>query len=207
MNTTARVLTSSRGKTVTTELTDEQAYVICKTLKGEFIESITKRPFVRLTPDQIVWLHIYAQPKPEPQKVKITDNFSNIIALFNSAVNSKLLRPKIRLSVNGFNIKISMASKHSKNAGYVYVTSGVTGAVNDYYGKISPEGEFYPGKNCFDGLYAFLERFSAYPAEVAAEYGKRTGRCCFCEHELTDDRSVKVGYGPICGRHYGLPWN
>lgn len=39
---------------------------------------------------------------------------------------------------------------------------------------------------------------------VAAAYGKHTGNCCFCLRGLSDDRSVKVGYGRTCASHFGL---
>jgi hypothetical protein len=43
-------------------------------------------------------------------------------------------------------------------------------------------------------------------AEQAAEYGKLTGHCIACCRALTDDRSVTVGYGPVCANRYGWPW-
>ena len=44
------------------------------------------------------------------------------------------------------------------------------------------------------------------PAKAASDYGHLTGTCCFCNRGLTDERSVSVGYGPICAQHFGLPW-
>jgi Family of unknown function (DUF6011) len=43
-------------------------------------------------------------------------------------------------------------------------------------------------------------------AEEAAAFGKDTGHCCACARTLTDDRSVSVGYGPVCAAKYGWPW-
>lgn len=43
-------------------------------------------------------------------------------------------------------------------------------------------------------------------ADDAAEFGHRTGQCVFCLRHLTDERSVSVGYGPICAGNNGLPW-
>lgn len=42
--------------------------------------------------------------------------------------------------------------------------------------------------------------------EQAARFGKLYGICCFCSRTLTDERSIGVGYGPVCAEHYGLPW-
>lgn len=53
-----------------------------------------------------------------------------------------------------------------------------------------------------------LKAFAKDPATFAAQYGKRTGKCCFCDIRLTDDRdgsSVEVGYGPICAKKWNLP--
>lgn len=46
----------------------------------------------------------------------------------------------------------------------------------------------------------------ADPLAATISAGRATGTCCFCARELTDTRSVSVGYGPICADHYGLPW-
>jgi len=45
--------------------------------------------------------------------------------------------------------------------------------------------------------------------EQAASFGHEFHACVFCATPLTDDgdnRSVVVGYGPICAKRYGLPW-
>lgn len=45
--------------------------------------------------------------------------------------------------------------------------------------------------------------------EEAAAYGKITGTCIACGLHLTDDgknKSLEVGYGPICAKRYGWPW-
>ena len=42
---------------------------------------------------------------------------------------------------------------------------------------------------------------------MARSHGHRTGYCCFCGQLLTDEeRSVAFGYGPVCAKHWGLPW-
>lgn len=46
-------------------------------------------------------------------------------------------------------------------------------------------------------------------AEQAAAFGHQHHRCVFCFRNLKDDganRSVQVGYGPVCATKYGLPW-
>lgn len=51
-----------------------------------------------------------------------------------------------------------------------------------------------------------LESFVAHPIEAAAKYGARIGRCMFCNHELTLEVSMRVGFGPDCAPHWGLPY-
>ena len=43
-------------------------------------------------------------------------------------------------------------------------------------------------------------------AQEAAQYGLTHGNCVACAHDLTDDRSLTVGYGPVCAKRYGWPW-
>jgi hypothetical protein len=43
-------------------------------------------------------------------------------------------------------------------------------------------------------------------AEQASNIGHLTSHCCFCSLELTDGRSIDVGYGPVCAANQGLPW-
>lgn len=43
-------------------------------------------------------------------------------------------------------------------------------------------------------------------AEEAATFGLTHGHCIACAHDLTDDRSLTVGYGPVCAKRYGWPW-
>jgi len=44
------------------------------------------------------------------------------------------------------------------------------------------------------------------PEEIAKEYGRLTGNCCFCHKELSTDNSLEVGYGPICADNFNLKW-
>lgn len=43
-------------------------------------------------------------------------------------------------------------------------------------------------------------------AERAAEFGHHRGFCCNCGADLTDDRSLAAGYGPVCARNNGWAW-
>lgn len=102
-------------------------------------------------------------------------------------------------------LKLQRAAS-GKNAGGINITDGRPFGENRFYGALTASGEFRPGRDLTPAIREFLTRLAADPARVAGEYGKGSGNCCFCHRGLTDDRSVVVGYGPICAGHYGLPW-
>ena len=52
----------------------------------------------------------------------------------------------------------------------------------------------------------FLNREMRATAEQASAFGGLTGTCVFCSRRLTDERSIAVGYGPVCAEREGLPW-
>jgi hypothetical protein len=56
-----------------------------------------------------------------------------------------------------------------------------------------------------DDLTNILSQLAKNPQRVAAEFGKLTGRCCFCRIKLTDGKSTEVGYGPVCAKKWALP--
>lgn len=58
----------------------------------------------------------------------------------------------------------------------------------------------YRGRKGLSGLNARIT------AATAAAFGHAYGVCVFCTRELTDERSVVVGYGPVCAKHNSLPW-
>jgi len=94
-----------------------------------------------------------------------------------------------------------------KNPGRIHISNGKSyddpGKI--YHGFIDLDGGFFPRTEDKD-VHDLLGTFDSDPAATASAYGRRTGRCCFCGRELTDGRSVAVGYGPICAPRYGLPW-
>jgi len=56
------------------------------------------------------------------------------------------------------------------------------------------------------GILDLLADFNKDPSSAAASYGHQFSKCCFCSLSLTDETSVKVGYGPICAKKFGLPY-
>ena len=134
------------------------------------------------------------------------DGFAGILALFAGAA-ARLKFPKVTfVALPGIGTLKLQRAASGRNAGGINLTDGRPFGENRFFGAITPTGEFRPGRDVPEALREFLARLASDPATVAGEYGKGSGNCCFCCKDLTDNRSVTVGYGPICAGHYGLPW-
>lgn len=142
-------------------------------------------------------------------------NLSGILALFDKA-RGHLNRPAIVLgvpAVAGLAIRINVAGDRAKVPGSLTVLDASrdeeTGS-RDWLGRILLDGTFQPSRQItalqLPAITERLRAFSADPAGIAAEHGRLTGRCCFCNRALEDERSTAVGYGPVCARRFGLAW-
>ena len=131
-------------------------------------------------------------------------NVQGIRSLFDKAT-AKLKRPAIVLDADGRALRLYVAGQAWKFPGSVVET---TKASKRYVGRIDLNGNYLPSPAwpLQAPVLDTLKALSDDPAGTAAAYGKATGNCCFCTIPLTDPRSVGVGYGPICAKHYGLPW-
>ncbi len=135
-----------------------------------------------------------------------TLNVSGVFALFETAISNSLKYPKIRLQTsNGQNVVLSRAGDKSKYTGQIQITDGRPYGANTYFGRIDKDGIFHVS-TLDASVSALLARLSDNPADVASEYGRLTGQCCFCGLALKDARSTAVGYGPICADKFGLAW-
>lgn len=147
----------------------------------------------------------YRRSQPKPQAAQLDKaGLPRIFAMFEAA-KSHLQRPAIRLvDEQNHYLHLSLAGAASKNAGFIYV-KGDRGS-DAYYGKISPEGRFFPVSACPSTVEPHLLAFAQDPETHATKYGRLTGTCCFCGRKLTDERSTAMGYGPVCADHFGLDW-
>jgi hypothetical protein len=147
-------------------------------------------------------------------KTKIGD-LAGINALFDAA-RSHLKRPAIVLAApiehhngKGFIgefdlLRLSVAGSNARVPDSINVTDGG----DTWFGRILSSGDFEasPRVKTPQHVVPALARFAAEPARVAKESAMLTGKCCFCNKTLTDERSTSVGYGPICAGHFNLPW-
>lgn len=119
---------------------------------------------------------------------------SAIEALFATARSNGLKKLAFTTDV----MAISPAPDHGKNAGALYVKAGGV-----YQGKVVG-GKFLAGRDATAETLPTLIALAADPSGFARVTGKRTGRCCCCNRELTDPESIAAGIGPVCAANWGL---
>jgi hypothetical protein len=155
-----------------------------------------------LSEKQLYWVDKLA--RPATKSAAAIGNLQLLNELFARAA-SHLKRPSVTLVVDGKHVRVKVAGERSKYSGQLQVVAP-GGFGGPYYGRVTNDGTFVPGRDELPSLVDTLRRLAAEPAKVAAEHGKLTGLCCFCGRGLDDDRSTGVGYGPVCAKHYSLPW-
>lgn len=161
----------------------------------------------RPTEKQAVWIERLAKRATgqEPTREEVGD-LSGLRALFDSAKGAGLKKPKLRFAVEGLTFAASPAGDNSANPGALYIKSRDVG----YLGKVTREGVWSPlGSIEVETATAIgraLKAMAQDPDGAARAYGKLTSSCCFCGLELSDDRSIAAGYGPICAAKWGLAW-
>ena len=172
----------------------------------EFVSSLVTQSQARgLSEKQWYWVTKLAMGIAGVQPVKVAD-FSAVYAMFAKA-QEHLKSPKVHLALpSGFGIKLYVASARSRvpNVLNIVDESGYA-----WFGRVHPDGRWEQGTGRPDliaEVEATLRRLAEDPEAVAAEHGKLTGACCFCNRSLKDDRSTDVGYGPVCARNFNLRW-
>lgn len=122
-------------------------------------------------------------------------DMSKIWAMFETAKSNGLNK----LAFVAADLHISPAKASSVNAGCLYVKRGEA-----YQGKITDAGKFLAVRDAMSDTATLLTEIAINPSQAARDYGKRTGRCCCCNRELTDPVSIENGIGPICATKWGL---
>ena len=212
---TTRTFTTSRGETVETTLTDIEALtVLAKEMPGsEFAQSLVQQYKSRrqLSPRQWPWVFKLAEEQlakaAEPKMETISGtSYPKLVSMLHGAREHRK-HPRIVAEFDYGVLRLSIAGERSRFPGAINVTSDGPWDHRRYYGRIDQDsGEFAPSRECPDWVMESLADFNEDPAKVASLHGQRFGNCCFCSRELTDERSLEVGYGPVCAGYYGLPW-
>jgi len=216
-----KTLTTAKGKTVETNLTNDEALVIVQELPGQFAQDLaSKEKKYGLSHDQWVWVHVLAITKVQAvdtcneagwlQKstVKVGFEVYDIVSRMTSARETKGIKfPKIVLETeDGQTVALSLAGAKSKSPGTVNVTDGEKYPNNKFFGRITLDGYWAPTSKADEKVVELVVKFNEDPAAVAKSYGKKTSVCCFCKTPIKTDESLTAGYGPDCAANYGLPW-
>jgi hypothetical protein len=163
-----------------------------------------------LSGKQAHWVGVLLEraERPEPESKPVGD-MGGLVALLERA-KQHLKRPAIVVRANDRDLRLSIAGPSAKVPGAINVCSTGRWGDRDWYGRVTPAGQFEPSRKYDDatltGVATALQAMADDPAKAAGDYGRLTGVCCFCSIALTDGRSTEVGYGPVCADHYGLPW-
>lgn len=150
-------------------------------------------------------------PPPPPPEDHIS-SLSKVYA-FIMAARQHLKWPKLILQMadNKHQLKIYMAGPRSKFPDTLnLVTNNEWGDMDLWLGRVFEDGRWQHRKGddeLREMAATLLEALADDPATVASTHGHMTGNCCFCHRPLRDkDRSLVVGYGPVCAKKWGLPW-
>ncbi len=173
-------------------LSDKQLY---------WVRELTKRGVNAIAPEG-------AQAAPAAPQAPAAPVFGRIVELFTKAGSRATIVFK---TAHGITFRLSVAGERAQQPGSINVTdAGTSFESRVWYGRIGTDGSWQPSRKVQaseqGAVEAALAAFNADPAAAAAQYGHDVGSCCFCRRELTDERSVSVGYGPICADRFGLEW-
>lgn len=80
----------------------------------------------------------------------------------------------------------------------------------NYLGHLTRDGSFtfrpYVKPEDEPEITKLLSFIAEDPYSAIGALGRITGRCCFCNNSLKDEKSTELGYGPTCARKFGMPW-
>ena len=152
-----------------------------------------------------------APPAPAARERAVVGEMAGLLQLFDRAAQH-LRNPAVVLGIPGTEttLRITRAGQTAAVPGSLNVLdntqySSRTGR-RRWYGRVTRAGVFDMAPGANPAITERLQALAADPVRVAAEHGRLTGNCCFCNRALEDARSTAVGYGPVCAGHYALPW-
>lgn len=220
MNTNPTLTLTYKGEQIISTLTDaEAANVLARVPANHSAKSFATSlcndlaRWGNLFPNKRYFLHKLAAEQLErelPATKPIPTGYLPRIAAFLTPASEKLKSgARVSFSSGDLQVVIKRAGTTSNWPGSFHVTGygfGENGDQQIYAGRISPEGGWYPSGACTSEVFALLDEFESDPAEYAAAYGRRTGKCAFCGYHLDDEISMGFGYGPVCAKHYRLPY-
>jgi hypothetical protein len=195
-----RTLTNPKdGDTITTELTDDEALErLSKMTDDEFAQSLVDghERTGRLSACQWYWAHKKCLKRDEPRSLQLREGtFSKLYAMLSQA-KDHIQFPKIILRTPSGAVRWWLHQD-----GFVGIKCGEA-----HVGKVTTDDVFHIYRSCKPRTVELMKVIQVDPVAAFALWGRETGFCCFCNHEIETDESLAVGYGPVCADRYGLPW-
>ncbi|QIG76127.1 hypothetical protein EVC24_106 [Rhizobium phage RHph_I4] len=157
------------------------------------------------TEKQLFWIDklfaraVGAECQPQRETATVGD-MSGINEMFNRIGQTKLKHPAIVLHTDyAGDVRLNVAGARAQVPGSINVICVDSG---DWFGRITKAGVFEKSfkHEVPDSVVSTLREFACDPLEVAARHGRLTGRCCWCNRRLTDEKSTARGYGPVCAK-------
>lgn len=211
-----RTMTTSKGDTVVSHLTDAEAAVVLGRSSSTFGRDLGRR-FGQggrgWSVNQRPWAHKLAlevlereAAAAQPQPAAVVLDLASLRAMMDRA-GSRLKYPKIRFTLPDGPLCVARAGDASRAPGSITVTDGGRYGSNTFYGRVHTDGRWEPSRSSAPAwVEDALRELSADAVAFTGAYGRKTGNCCFCNRELSTAASLAVGYGPVCADNYGLPW-
>lgn len=140
-------------------------------------------------------------------------DFKGVLALMKRP-GSLVQYPKIVMGVEVGHatqpVMLAIAGEKSQHCGAIMVTDGGRFGSNVFFGRVSVDGEWVPSNRADpkaqSSVQTLLAALAADPVGTVAAFGHKTGNCAFCNTKLTDETSLKVGYGRTCAKKWGFPY-
>lgn len=222
-----RTLTTSKGQTVETAFGDvDAAAALIAAANGEMPRNNFKRSLVDrvingrgVTDKQRPWLHLFAVEAVADDTEDAGGEFARIIEMMDAAAENKkypkFLLPELNLRLQrtasgrepGSVLVLSHQKRNRDRALFARIHRG--GNLTKIAGRTSKYGPHKTDSKHatrWDEIVAVLRAICDDPEGFAAAHGHENGTCMFCGAELTDERSVTVGYGPVCADNHNLQW-
>jgi len=207
-----REMVTTQGEEVETPYTDDEAAkIVYNADVDSFFAELAEDHLAgqTLSDRQLPYLHkgaLQATGKwsDSDGENDIIGGLSAIVGHFDAAHENGLKYPAITLKSGAPapGVRMYRAGQKSSRPGSVAVTDSDG---DDFWGRIRRDGTFHGRDAAPDWIGDVLEEFAADPETMAREEGQATGACCFCNTKLTEEGSVRVGYGPVCAQNFGLP--